>query len=86
MGELFANIINYKGYKPQYSENDLKVLGKITPMPNLMDMSVEEAIKVLKNLGIPYEVEGEGDKVIGQIPAPKADVRYNTVALVRIGA
>ncbi len=86
VGELFANIINYKGYKPQYSENDLKVLGKITPMPNLMDMSVEEAIKVLKNLGIPYEVEGEGDKVIGQIPAPKADVRYNTVALVRIGA
>ncbi len=85
VGELFANIFNYKGYKPQYSEEDLKVLGKVIEMPNLLDMSAEEAVKVLKSLGIPYEVEGEGGKVIGQLPAPKADVRYNTVALVRLG-
>ncbi|MDE6967642.1 MAG: stage V sporulation protein D, partial [Clostridia bacterium] len=40
VGELFANIFNYKGYKPQYSEEDMKVLGKVTPMPSLLDMSV----------------------------------------------
>lgn len=85
VGELFANIFNYKGYKPHYTDEDLKVLGKVTPMPNLMDMSVDEAIKILKELGIPYEVEGEGERVIGQLPAPKAETRYNTVALVRIG-
>ena len=34
VGELFANIFNYKGYKPQYSEEDLKVLGKVIEMPN----------------------------------------------------
>lgn len=85
VGELFANIFNYKGYKPQYNEEDLKVLGRVTPMPNLMDMSLDEALKMLKSLGIPYEVEGEGDRVIGQFPAPKADTRYNTVALIRLG-
>lgn len=85
VGELFANIFNYKGYKPQYTEEDMKVLGKVTPMPNLLDMSLDEAIKTLKNLGIPYEVEGEGDKIVGQIPSPKGDVRYNTVSLIRLG-
>ena len=85
VGELFANIFNYKGYKPQYSEDDLKVLGRVVPMPNIMDMTAEEAVKVLKNLGIPYEVEGEGNRVVGQLPAPKADTRYNTVALIRLG-
>ena len=54
-------------------------------MPNIMDMTAEEAVKVLKNLGIPYEVEGEGNRVVGQLPAPKADTRYNTVALIRLG-
>lgn len=85
VGELFENIFNYKGYKPNYSEKDLSELGKVTPMPNLLDMNVEEALKLLKSLGIAFEVEGEGNKIVGQIPQPNSNVKYNTVSLIRLG-
>lgn len=85
VGELFANIFAYKGYKPNYTEEELKILGKVVPMPDLMDMDVDSAIKILKKYNIPFEVDGEGGKVVGQIPSAKADVRYNTVALIRLG-
>ena len=85
VGELFRNIFAYKGYTPIYTEEEMNEIGKIIKMPNLMDMPLDIAIKTLKNLGIPFEVIGSGDKIVKQIPSPNSDVRYNTVAVIELG-
>lgn len=79
VGEIFKNIFAYKNAKPQYTAEELNTIGKTQEMPNLVNMTVEEAVRLLKSLNIPYEYSGEGDKVTMQFPAPGATVNYNTV-------
>lgn len=85
VGELFKNIFAYKGYAPKYSEEELATIGKVIEMPDLMDLPVDVAVKTLKQLGIPFEVNGEGNKIVRQIPSPSGNVRYNTVAYIELG-
>ena len=85
VGEIFTNIFAYKGYVPKYTDEELVNIGKVIPMPNLLDMSGSEAVKILNNLGIPVEIIGSGDRVIRQFPNPNADIRYNTVVCIELG-
>ena len=54
-------------------------------MPNVLDMPVDEAIKLLKNLGLHVEVIGEGDSIVKQFPNPGSDVKYNTIIYLELG-
>lgn len=85
VGEIFKNIFAYKNIKPNYTEEEKKLLGRTFKMPDLMDLTPEEAIKVLKGLGVPYEYTGEFGKITHQIPSPGAMCNYNTVVCFNIG-
>lgn len=84
VGDIFRNIFAYYDMKPKYTQEELKTLGKTFTMPNLMDMSADEAIKLLKKYNITYEYTGDFGKVARQFPAPNTQCPYNTVAYIDI--
>ncbi|MCL2599101.1 MAG: penicillin-binding transpeptidase domain-containing protein, partial [Firmicutes bacterium] len=53
-------------------------------IPNLYGLSYVEASAKLKALGLQFETTGEGDKVIGTLPAPKEMVAVGDVVLLRL--
>ncbi len=67
---IFEHIINYKKYQPQNLEEDLKKMEKNITVPNLIGMSLNQAVIELSQLGLQYEIAGEGSYVKSQTPPP----------------
>lgn len=78
VGQIFSSIFNYKNIAPVYSDKDEAGYEEIV-MPDLMDMSIADAIVELKKLGIDYEFVGEKGKVFYQFPVAGQKVRSNQV-------
>lgn len=78
--EIFANIFNYRGWES--SEVTKKPAFE---MPNLEGMSISSAYATLKKAGMYYEVAGEGDKVIGQLPVAGSMVTTDISAVIILG-
>lgn len=78
--EIFANIFNYRGW--EFSEVTKKPTFE---MPNLDGMSISSAYAALKKAGMYYEVAGEGDKVIGQLPVAGSMVTTDISAVIILG-
>ena len=51
-------------------------------MPNVTGVELQEAKKVLEDLGLEIEINGEGEKVIDQLP--KHGIQVNTGTKVTI--
>ena len=58
----------YLGYEPSFCENSLNV-------PNLIGMNTESAKKTLSDMGISYEIVGNGTTVLDQTPTA-SDIIY----------
>lgn len=67
--KVFEGIINYKGYKPVV---DVQI--ESISMPNLIGMSLSQACSVLIELGLGYEIYGEGSVITSQFPPPNTDI------------
>jgi len=66
--EIFANLFTYLNIQPTNLEEDLKQIEKTIKMPNLIGKSLTEAISILNNLGLIYEIDGEGGIIKDQLP------------------
>jgi stage V sporulation protein D (sporulation-specific penicillin-binding protein) len=75
--QIFANIFSYKGIAPANVTQKETFL-----MPDLMGMSLTEAVKTLKKLGMYYELSGEDGLVTYQFPVPGSIVTADNVALI----
>ena len=53
-------------------------------MPNVIDLTITEAKKILQELGLEIEVTGEGERVTDQLP--KKGIQINTGTTVSIYA
>ncbi|HAJ78105.1 MAG TPA: hypothetical protein DCO89_03460 [Clostridiales bacterium] len=79
---VFEGIIRYKNIQPTEDlDKDLKAMEKNIEMPNLVGKSLSQATAIIRNLGLQYEVEGEGGKVLAQYPAP-AEMLYKNGIVV----
>ena len=65
--QIMAEILPYLGIEPSYSAEEL--LGADTTVPNVVDLTVEEAQKKLQERGFSSRVVGEGSVVTDQTPA-----------------
>ena len=72
VGALLESILPYMGVKATYNENDIEHQEII--VPSLVDMKIENAKKELENLGISYEIIGQGETVLSQIPAYGSEI------------
>lgn len=80
---IFKGIIDYKQYKPTEDVNaDEKLLEKNIKMPNLVGLSLTDAVSKIVNLGLQYEIAGEGDVVVSQTPPPDTFVYKNSVVII----
>lgn len=80
---IIQDIIDYKGYEPNENlESDLALMEKNISMPSLYGMSLTEACVLLTSLGLQYEIAGEGDYVVSQIPTPGTMLYKNAVVII----
>ena len=80
---VFEGIIRYKNIQPTEDlDRDLKAMEKNIEMPNLVGKSLSQAAAIIKNLGLQYEVEGEGGKVLAQYPAPQEMLYKNGIVVL----
>lgn len=83
VGQVFQGIYDYLKIEPSYSEKDTEIIGDPFSLPDFTGMSLADAIKQVKALGLHYETDGEGDTVTEQFPLNGAIVdKRNTVLFV----
>ncbi len=79
VGQVFSKIFEYEKVKPtEITEEKVMV-----EMPYLDDFKVEDAIKILDELGILYEIAGEGDRVVSTVPIAGEMVEKGDLILIR---
>ena len=66
--EIFIELFKYLNIEPINLQEDLKKVEKNITMPDLVGKSLTEAINKLIELGLVYEIDGEGGIVTGQLP------------------
>ncbi len=76
VGKFLDNVLPYMGVLPSYNENDIE--HKSVTVPNITGKGLNEAIKELKDLGVKYEVLGDGETVISQMPPSKSEIYQGT--------
>ncbi len=80
---VFEGIIKYKNMQPTEDlDKDLISMQKNIEMPDLVGKSLSEACGIIRNLGLQYEIEGEGGKVFAQYPAPTTMCYKNGIVVL----
>ncbi len=67
---VLEGIIDYKGYEPVKDVvSETMAMARNIEMPNLVGMSLSQAIATVKMLGLQYESDGEGGTIKSQYPS-----------------
>lgn len=77
-GRVYAKIADYLGVSVQ-------ILAPTIEMPELTDVSLADAINIINELGLYYELVGEGTKVVSTIPVAGSMIPEGDVVLLRLG-
>ena len=80
---IMAEILPYLGIDPTYSAEEL--LGADTTVPNVTELSLEEARSRLSNKGFGYKIVGDGDTVTDQTPAGGALIPGKSTVVLYAG-
>ncbi len=83
VGAVMSDILPYLEVKRNYTEED--AAGKQVTVEDLTGLTLAEARKQLKTLGITAETVGTGETVTGQIPTPGSVVPGNSQVLLYLG-
>ena len=68
--QIFSGIFTYKNIAPTNLNEDLERLQPNIEVPNLVGMSITQAVSTLKKMKLDYEIDGEGGIVTWQsVPA-----------------
>lgn len=76
--EVFINLFNYLNEKRQ----DESVTLEYVEMPDLCNKSLTECILILKELGLEYELDGEGEFIVEQLPPIGSKIAKGTTILL----
>jgi stage V sporulation protein D (sporulation-specific penicillin-binding protein) len=84
-GKILEDVLNYLQVERRYTEQDLQKIAKEVYVPEVRNMTVEEAIKALKQADLSYRIEGEGNNsstVVQQTPKPHAFVPQDSAVIL----
>lgn len=80
---ILEDIFNYYEIPPQYTDKDEDESLGIVILPDVRNKAVEEAGKILSNLGLRYTTEyidiKENSKILDQFPQPGAEVEKGSI-------
>jgi stage V sporulation protein D (sporulation-specific penicillin-binding protein) len=84
-GKILEDVLNYLQVEKRYTEKDLQLISQDVYVPEVRQMTLDEAVKSLKNKGLKYRIEGEGDNtstVVEQVPKPNAVIPQDSVVIL----
>ncbi|MBQ0038261.1 MAG: PASTA domain-containing protein [Clostridiales bacterium] len=81
--QVMSEILPYLGIEPTYSADEL--LGADTTVPNVVGMSVKEAVARLKAKGFEHKTVGDGSKVTAQTPGGSAIIPGKSTVILYAG-
>lgn len=79
--KVMADSLNYLGIEPNIEQVEER---EHVEVPELRNLYVEDARKILMQNGLSVRIEGEGYVVTEQVPMPGAEVKKNTVVLLKL--
>lgn len=80
---VLEGIIKYKNIVPnQNLATDLKNMELNISMPNLVGKSLSEAVGIITNLGLQYELDGDGGTISKQYPAPSTMLHKKSITVL----
>ena len=82
--QIFSGLFNYYGIEPTNLTDDLKKINKTIKMPNLVGLSLTEALGLLKSMKLQYEIDGENSYVIWQSIAPNEYLYEGEIVLLKL--
>ena len=83
VGAVMADILPYLEVTRNYSEED--AAGREVTVEDFTGMTIDEAKKLLKTMGLTAETVGTGETVTAQIPSPGNVVPVNSQLLLYLG-
>ena len=83
MKELLENVLPYMKIDKVYNEKELEMeeTREIT-VPNLINMDIKDAKKILTDEKINFEIIGEGNIIRTQFPPPNEIINYNEKIII----
>ena len=76
---VFENLFEYLGEEKQDPNAKVEYIS----MPNLVGLSLAQAVKILKENQLFYEIDGEGEFVLDQLPPPQTEIaKGSTIVLI----
>ena len=81
---IMADILPYLGIEPDYTEEELAKID--AAVPNVVNLTVADAIANLESAGFSYRTVGDGATVTDQTPAGGAIVPNNATIVLYLGA
>lgn len=82
-GPLIADILDYKGIKRTYTEEEM-AMSQVS-VPNVGDLPLADAISVIEGKHLNYRTVGEGEVVTSQVPARGALISGNSTVILYLG-
>ena len=76
---LFKQIFEYKNILPD--NLDIEEVESVI-LPNFIGKPISSVLVELEKLGLYVDIDGEGDKVVSQIPAPNTSIKKNTAVVI----
>ena len=79
VGRIFEDVLPYLGYEPQYTEETAEKIS--VSVPNVIGLTVQEALQKLDKVGLKINPKGNGDKISNQIPAAGTKLHKGSVVI-----
>lgn len=85
-GRIVEETLNYLGVERRYTEKDKEMMIQEVYVPEVRNMSVGEAAKKIRERGLEYKIEGDGNNknavVVEQMPKPDASIPEKSVVIL----
>ncbi|NLL05019.1 MAG: PASTA domain-containing protein [Clostridiaceae bacterium] len=83
-GKIVEDTLNYLGVERRYNEKDLAMIAEEVIVPDIRDMTVEEAKKVLRDKGLEWKIEGDNkaNDAIVKLQTPRSGAKIAKKSVV----
>jgi stage V sporulation protein D (sporulation-specific penicillin-binding protein) len=82
-GEIMADILPYLGVQPQYTVAELQQMDVKTP--DVHGMQLTDASRTLRNASLTNRIVGNGQTVLGQVPAAGQPIPHGGTVILNTG-
>lgn len=81
---VMAASLNYLGIEPEISEPKQDTVN--SKVPNVTNLYVEDALRIIKQNGLKAKIEGEGYVVAEQVPASGAEIKAGSTVILKVSS